>query len=521
MLHALAYLREILCHNNTNPTKSLGGSQTVNLGGFSNLVHQPGGKQVTIGARSEGWKDVYNEHYFLSQNVDEPSERKQKVGDVELSPWTGFAYHDTEPPLTIEVSVSERQIDKLEFHVHGTPSVVLWSEHLKLESPEHLRATALQVAACVGWIDVWCGFLIPECIGDHSSHPGTLEDYHQSIHEAGQERRRAAVEWLSSHLEPLYEPLDIQIPSDATLSAAKPLASLKILDIPTFTSELPDWLLATSASVPLDAVLAALLPAEGTGAYKHVDGEWSKLFVVLHRPDTGPSAGCVVPFCLIGDPKNTSHFLSGLSQLRVACCRTPFAAAWKFPSFQALISSPNTPLNLGLWDRGSDSEINQHLLSKLQALIDAMVRGSLSSLQDLLQTSIYIGPKRSTVPRHLNSSMMDEYSSWADGLGAWRWMTTCAEKDLASCARWLGDKVSGLGTNFTLVRETFYDVDSETVYAAMYKAVSKDEEGDGDMFEEFEAEADSWPKSSKIVVKDNRTHLRRHPQDIGEGITQV
>lgn len=38
VLHALLYLREIICNQNVNPTKPLEGEQTVNLGGFHNLV---------------------------------------------------------------------------------------------------------------------------------------------------------------------------------------------------------------------------------------------------------------------------------------------------------------------------------------------------------------------------------------------------------------------------------------------------------------------------------------------------
>jgi len=480
-------------------------TQTVNLGGFSNLVHQPDGKQVTIGARSEGWGDVYDERFFLSQNVDETDERNRQVGEVEWLPWTGFACHATEPPTTIEVVVSESQIVQLRFQVQGTPSVVIWSEDLKLEIPAHLPVTGRQAPACAGWIDVWCGFLTPECIGDHYSHPGSLADYHQSIHEAGQDRRTAAVEWLSSRLEPLYGDVTSGIEAEPLRNHEEYLISLNILDMPTCPRALPGSMREFPGTVPLDDVLAAIQLDASVDTSKDVHAEWSGLFVMLIKSEDGPSAGCVVPAWLIGDSKRESHFLSGLSRLRVACCRSPFAAAWKFPSFQTLILSPNTPLNLSLWDRGSGSEVDQHLLSKMQAFIDAMVRGSLVSLQHSLKTAIYIGPKRSTVPRHLNSSMMDEFSSWADGLGAWRWMSICAEKDLASCARWLGDNVSGLGTSFTLVRETFYDVDTKTVHAAMKNAVSKDEEGDADMFVEFEAESDSWPKSSKIVIKDNRT----------------
>ena len=40
VLHALLYLREIVCRQNVNPTKPLEGEQTVNLGGFRNLVHR-------------------------------------------------------------------------------------------------------------------------------------------------------------------------------------------------------------------------------------------------------------------------------------------------------------------------------------------------------------------------------------------------------------------------------------------------------------------------------------------------
>ncbi len=43
VLHALLYLREIICKQNVNPTKPLEGEQSVNLGGFLNLLHKPAG----------------------------------------------------------------------------------------------------------------------------------------------------------------------------------------------------------------------------------------------------------------------------------------------------------------------------------------------------------------------------------------------------------------------------------------------------------------------------------------------
>ena len=39
VLHALLYLREIICNQNIDPAKSLAGSQSVNLGGIDNLRH--------------------------------------------------------------------------------------------------------------------------------------------------------------------------------------------------------------------------------------------------------------------------------------------------------------------------------------------------------------------------------------------------------------------------------------------------------------------------------------------------
>ncbi|MFN8710578.1 MAG: hypothetical protein ACK50J_28220, partial [Planctomyces sp.] len=40
VLHALLYLREIVCHGNIDPKRSMAGAQTINLGGFSNLLHR-------------------------------------------------------------------------------------------------------------------------------------------------------------------------------------------------------------------------------------------------------------------------------------------------------------------------------------------------------------------------------------------------------------------------------------------------------------------------------------------------
>jgi len=128
---------------------------------------------------------------------------------------------------------------------------------------------------------------------------------------------------------------------------------------------------------------------------------------------------------------------------------------------------------------------------------------------------LYIGPKRSTVPRRLHSDTIGDYDDWADGLGAWNWMLKSEEEEFDACSEWLSNEEFGLNTGFALARASLVEVDATIVDSLLH--------GRGE-FPETEAAYDRMAMARtflKVDLIDRRTKHLRHPQDVGEGITQI
>ena len=140
----------------------------------------------------------------------------------------------------------------------------------------------------------------------------------------------------------------------------------------------------------------------------------------------------------------------------------------------------------------------------------------------LLERLTYLGPKRATVPRNLNSDVIDEFSSWGDGLGAWRWLLHCEELEFEKCNEWLSQDATGLNTGFNLEREDFREL-AEVFFSMLM--LKKDFEYvypyPPDVLEQIQSDLENSRKVRKVTLRDIATKRKRHPQDVGEGITQV
>ncbi len=142
------------------------------------------------------------------------------------------------------------------------------------------------------------------------------------------------------------------------------------------------------------------------------------------------------------------------------------------------------------------------------ARIDQTVRVATRQLRLYLNDICYIGPKRSSVPRNLNESVLDEYSSWGNGLGAWRWLlnrNSCPDPVFVRCSMWLADSRQGLGTGYTLRRDGVLEMTFEQLR----------------LYYEGGFDVEKLKHSTRIELLDARSNTTLHPQEVGEGITQL
>jgi hypothetical protein len=83
IIHALAYLREIVCNNNPDADQTEIGGESIRLGGFRNMVHDYDlGKSIWIGVNfsleDDGLSSLLNQHNEEGIEEDPPGEEAEK-----------------------------------------------------------------------------------------------------------------------------------------------------------------------------------------------------------------------------------------------------------------------------------------------------------------------------------------------------------------------------------------------------------------------------------------------------------
>lgn len=124
VLHALLYLREMVCYQNFDPKKSLAGKQSVNLAGIDNLLHV-GGEQrcqsasFTLGCRlrispDDWWQVVSWEHARFAFRTD-------SYGYCWVDPVVGTDYLRAEAGIEEKGPTYDESLDNdFDFDIHTT-----------------------------------------------------------------------------------------------------------------------------------------------------------------------------------------------------------------------------------------------------------------------------------------------------------------------------------------------------------------------------------------------------------------
>jgi hypothetical protein len=515
VLHALLYLREIICNHNPDPTKPLAGTQTVNLGGFWNLIHQSGGKRVSIATTVNRWSEVYNESHYVAANSRYLNDHEHiDIMRHRKGSGSGWACNGAEPPVTINVCVESGTVVALDYSVRSMTVFNCWSPYGRdvrgyplIRRPEQRP----WITSKTGWINPWATAFSPEVVCEYHSSTLPPSQRQESVEKAAARDRDIFYAELSENLESLYAGAR---PVDSLGGQNSFLFSASIFDVPTYPVEMSATVIGCVSRV---VTLRALLEMSPRGC---TEPDLSGLFVWLCEIDKPDGSSRIEVVGLLATHDGGFSIADAISLVRSAFFEDPLVVALMLDQGHDPILNTEQPLLLWV-DRvlNSSEEVLCHI-SERQALIDELVRGSLKSLKQSLLDIVYVGPKRSTVPRTLNSDVMGEHLDWGDGLGAWNWMLRCSDDDFEKCGSWLGDAVKGLGTGFSLRRQILYEVEG-TVLSRYVDGHDASELLSEEEYEQFQADLENARSFRKIYLLESRTNRKRHPQDVGEGLTQV
>lgn len=162
--------------------------------------------------------------------------------------------------------------------------------------------------------------------------------------------------------------------------------------------------------------------------------------------------------------------------------------------------------------------------------ISRAIKGSLTWLRDHVQGMLYVGPKRSMVPRALTSDSVRSLQTWGNGLAAWRWMLSGdGQRKIRECSEWLGNR---LGTGYEFVIQDYAEISREHdpgtfLVDEMLRKLDGDEVSELDKEQLIERlwdishEFRKAPSIRKLFLVKSGVAKLCDAQDLGEGITQV
>jgi predicted ATPase len=523
VLHAFMYLREILCQSNLNPTRPIAGENTVNLGGFEKLIRRTvveGGvgnfeeeatNSMTFGCRFvvEPQKQfgsqsgIWEERFYQSQVAAYLTDPVVRPDDG-LSSETKIHYEDSpvdaycsELWLTIASNDGLARVQSFEWKVDQQPLM----SSFKLPSGEmscwvnthHKRLNpTLTLIDSNALYNFWELAAKQFAFTDSVGLEHLLSTVARQVGDLLTESRYAIFEtplicpkW-SGKFGSLVEQL-FQFGADfAHLVLSSAVVSLAQLDelFPHARFSRQDWEeISADVLIGFDRTLK-VEESLGTGTTilfvavpEHLANDAGKILERIRFLFTGTA--------LSGD------FIIALDNASLPHDRLPL-----FDVTDEIAAMYGASTGNAWW-------FPQQL-----ARIDQTVRVAIRQLRSYLNDICYIGPKRSSVPRNLNESVLDEYSSWGNGLGAWRWLlnrNNCPDPVFANCSQWLADSASGLGTGYALRRDGILEMTFEQLR----------------LYYEGGFDVDKLKHSMRIELLDARSNTTRHPQEVGEGITQL
>jgi hypothetical protein len=169
---------------------------------------------------------------------------------------------------------------------------------------------------------------------------------------------------------------------------------------------------------------------------------------------------------------------------------------------------PNPPCHENL---AVDQSKTDYVPELIDETAPSVLRHALMWLKEELENCTYIGPKRATVPRHLSDRSISGNAGWGNGLAAWDWMLRCDDDAFEKCSEWLErlaeSNVGRTASGYSIIRERFLELPVDGLSP------------DAGLADFLQTHKDAAHR--RIELEHRATRQRLHPQDVGEGITQV
>jgi predicted ATPase len=570
VLHALLYLREIVCHGNIDPKRSMAGAQTINLGGFSNLLHRT----------RDGYADALTIRCKFRQARGggglPPHFWEFNHYEFDTSSYGhGWIDPDTEIHCS-EIADKNSAVNTFEFiDPHFLDDDIAWEMMLKIaKSPEtgdpeirHFKLLVNDQPLISAWygnggnhfLDGWWVNVQHPLIDSEQSHSDDsiprkqfAERLQRVIGNEESDTPLINNGYCTDQNQLLLNNRPLVWCEDVLICPAEPKLSREAH--PFFPS---------STLIPLSDFLHAMVEAGAklapfdfigiSDSFVGIDKglEYGDLNAAL-RANPWSIVKCVAVCAESIDQLPMAVFL-----VRMACLQDGMAVPFYFDFIpNALPGTEQVGMQIevsegdyaGLTPCGA-TDLTLRRYNHRRALVNQHVKRSLWELRQTLNSFCYIGPKRRTISRSFDSREIDDYADWGDGTGAWRWLLNADPKSLDLVSSWLRKSEGGLGTGLSIERLSLLEVDD-----AILKQLEEAEKQLSDaclplgqhseqtkhsidasvalsllktlqeLLQRNSSEIKEELRHStaqRLVLRDTATNTVRHPQDLGEGITQV
>jgi hypothetical protein len=172
--------------------------------------------------------------------------------------------------------------------------------------------------------------------------------------------------------------------------------------------------------------------------------------------------------------------------------------------------------------RGIDSDswrealASQQAFYYLNAYLSRVIVGAGELARDCLQQFLYLGPLREIPGRHYTPELSPGLARWSSGLGAWDQLYNEGERLVGKVNAWLADDRrldAGYEVHFTEYKPLPID---SPLMVALQSGSEQLEEPDW-----VQEQLKAIPTRRQLTLRDQRTNIDLHPEDLGTGISQV
>ncbi len=541
VLHALLSLREIVTNRNFELRNAVSGEQSVSLGGIERILHRTKLSQadtLTLGIaftvpevlRNQFTKDV--EADFGDRLASAHSQYGDSYSSPAVWPWATMvspdAYPWPVPPSSCQVEITVKSSDS-----GKNPNVALF--RLWTDTVEFLQLECNETGQANGWVNL-------------RSRSWGCPAYSFKMKSIDLGTLQKAYDFKCKHARTLFlEKLSTVQPEEGTTNVVR--FATNILEVPVFEEHSGDlsetWTDESTVLIQINDYLLEISPYEVTTEIDDLlmlDGS-QNLYVYVGEGDENSFARLIGPFAILGKDVSLqtlkaavgvirhywtlrfSHDVSGrLTSESGDELGSAFQGNWThefvvdlngtaLPDSRVPLVPNMTPeivpgLDVGSGDNPNYFEVVPELVDDT---VNRVLRFALERLEAELQAITYVGPKRSTVPRYLSDRFAEGFSDWGNGLAAWRWLLEADVKGVEESSLWLSRLAESSNdqatSGYELVRERFREVPE-------------------DEFQQFikYGTVPDWTQlalHARLFLLDRSTEQKLHPQEVGEGITQV